>query len=190
VQVKVIGVDRKRRNVSLSMRAMQKDPLTETIESQEWRTTTEVRAPRRRRRRQGAGGPIPSRGSRSAWRQPGAAACGAADWRAPHPQPTPRPHPHPTSPPPPPRQVPAEIVKIVAVLMSTAGISDVRAGRQAEEKSTVAQDLELYLTRQDLPGGFTLVVRSGRVLQELVVETSLSRDDMKKALTRVLSRVR
>lgn len=82
------------------------------------------------------------------------------------------------------------MVKIVAVLMSTAGISDVRAGRQAEEQHTVSQDLELYLTKQDLPGGFTLVVRSGRVLQELIVDTSLSRDDMKKALTRVLSRVR
>ncbi len=74
------------------------------------------------------------------------------------------------------------------MLLSTAGISDVRAGRQAEEKSTVAQDLELYLTKADLPGGFTLVVRSGRVLQELIVDTSLSRDDMKKAVTRVLSR--
>jgi hypothetical protein len=73
--------------------------------------------------------------------------------------------------------------------MSTAGISDVRAGRQAAERSTVAQDLEIYLTKAETPGGFTLVVRSGRVLQELVVETTLGRDDMKKALTRVLSRV-
>lgn len=48
----------------------------------------------------------------------------------------------------------------------------------------------MYLTKQDLPSGFTLVVRSGRILQELIVDTSLSRDDMKKALTRVLSRVR
>ena len=36
-------------------------------------------------------------------------------------------------------QVPAEIIKIVAVLMSTAGISDVRPGRQAEEQHTVSQ---------------------------------------------------
>lgn len=40
--VKVIGVDRSRRNVSLSLRALQRDPLMETIESQEWRSTTEV----------------------------------------------------------------------------------------------------------------------------------------------------
>jgi len=42
VDVKVIKVDRSRRNVSLSLRAMQKDPLLETIESQEWRSTSEV----------------------------------------------------------------------------------------------------------------------------------------------------
>jgi ribosomal protein S1 len=42
----VIGVDRSRRNVSLSLRALQKDPLLETIESQEWRSTAEVREDR------------------------------------------------------------------------------------------------------------------------------------------------
>lgn len=127
VAVKVIGVDPARRNVSLSLRAMQRDPLRETIESLEWRQTEEV---------------------------------------------------------------PAEILKIVAVLESTAGISGVRPGRQADNKSTVSQDVELYLTRDDMPGGFALAARSGRVLQELLIDTSLSRDDMKKALTRVLSRVR
>jgi ribosomal protein S1 len=43
VQVKVMGVDAARRNVSLSLRALQQDPLTETIESIEWRDTSEVR---------------------------------------------------------------------------------------------------------------------------------------------------
>jgi hypothetical protein len=52
------------------------------------------------------------------------------------------------------------------------------------------QDVELYLTKQSREGGFTLVARSGRMLQELLVDTGLSKDDMKKALTRVLSRVR
>lgn len=52
------------------------------------------------------------------------------------------------------------------------------------------QDVELYLTKESREAGFTLVARSGRVLQELLVDTSLSKDAMKKALTRVLSRVR
>lgn len=46
------------------------------------------------------------------------------------------------------------------------------------------------MTKQQREGGFTLVARVGRMLQELLVETALSKDDMKKALTRVLSRVR
>ncbi len=53
-----------------------------------------------------------------------------------------------------------------------------------------AQDVELYLTKQSRENGFALVARVGRFLQELLVDTSLSKDDMKKALTRVLSRVR
>ena len=52
------------------------------------------------------------------------------------------------------------------------------------------QDVELYLTKETREGGFTLVARVGRTLQELLVDTALSKDDMKKALTRVLSRVR
>ena len=52
------------------------------------------------------------------------------------------------------------------------------------------QDVELYLTKASRAEGFTLVARVGRMLQELLVDTALSKDDMKKALTRVLSRVR
>ena len=57
-----------------------------------------------------------------------------------------------------------------------------------QQKKT--KDLELYLTKEEVEGGYTLVARYGRVLQELVVRTKLDRDTMKKALTRVLSRVR
>lgn len=52
------------------------------------------------------------------------------------------------------------------------------------------QDVELYITKTARAGGFTLVARAGRCLQELLVDTALPKDDMKKALTRVLSRVR
>lgn len=54
----------------------------------------------------------------------------------------------------------------------------------------LVQDVELYLTKQSRENGFALVARVGKVLQELLVDTQLSKDAMKKALTRVLSRVR
>eukprot|EP00882_Tetradesmus_deserticola_P012151 GHRQ01012874.1.p1 GENE.GHRQ01012874.1~~GHRQ01012874.1.p1 ORF type:complete len:169 (+),score=55.32 GHRQ01012874.1:67-573(+) len=82
-----------------------------------------------------------------------------------------------------------EVKQIIQVLEWTPGIKRVDIGRQAEESHTVSQDVELYLTKQSPQGGFALVARVGRVLQELLVETGLSKDDMKKALTRVLSRV-
>lgn len=57
-------------------------------------------------------------------------------------------------------------------------------------RGVAPQDLELYLTREEqAAGSFTLVARSGLTLQELHVASSLSRDDMKKAITRVLTRV-
>ncbi|WIA42416.1 hypothetical protein OEZ86_008414 [Tetradesmus obliquus] len=82
-----------------------------------------------------------------------------------------------------------EVKQIIQVLEWTPGIKRVDIGRQAEEAHTVSQDVELYLTKQSREGGFALVARVGRVLQELLVDTGLSKDDMKKALTRVLSRV-
>eukprot|EP00878_Enallax_costatus_P016899 GHUV01017740.1.p1 GENE.GHUV01017740.1~~GHUV01017740.1.p1 ORF type:complete len:319 (+),score=68.77 GHUV01017740.1:161-1117(+) len=87
-------------------------------------------------------------------------------------------------------QAPAEVEQIIQVLELTAGINSVKLGRQAEEPHTVAQDVELYLTKQSRDDGFALVARVGKVLQELLVDTQLRKDDMKKALTRVLSRFR
>lgn len=53
------------------------------------------------------------------------------------------------------------------------------------------QDLELYLTKEEeMDGILTVVARCGRMLQRLHITTSLSKDDMKKAITRVLIRVR
>ncbi|KAF8063820.1 transposon TX1 protein [Scenedesmus sp. PABB004] len=81
-----------------------------------------------------------------------------------------------------------EVEQIIQVLELTSGIEKVTVGRQAEEAHIVAQDVELYLTKQSRENGFALVARVGRMLQELLVDTTLSKDDMKKALTRVLSR--
>lgn len=127
LDLKVVSVDIPRCRVGLSLKQMQSDPLRETMDSIQWKTTEQA---------------VP------------------------------------------------EIQQIIQVLELTTGIESVAVGRQAEVSHTVAQDVELYLTKESRDGGFTLVARVGRMLQELLVDTSLTKDDMKKALTRVLSRVR
>jgi len=106
-----------------------------------------------------------------------------------------------------------DVAGIVKELRKVSGVDDVVAGRVAQERHTVAQDLELYLRRgggaagasldggADADGGagadalpqapgHDLVARTGRFLQEIRVVTSLSREDVKKAITRVISRVK
>jgi predicted RNA-binding protein with RPS1 domain len=98
-----------------------------------------------------------------------------------------------------------EVAGIVKELRKVPGIDDVAVGRVAQERHTVAQDLELYLRKDAgvasidggdeedwaarLPG-HDLVARTGRFLQEIRVVTGLSRDDVKKAITRVIQRVK
>jgi len=83
-----------------------------------------------------------------------------------------------------------EVQQILDIMSVTGGIEEIKVMRVAEEPNTVTQDLELYLTKQEEGGGFTLVARCGRMLQELRVTTGMSRDDMKKAITRVLRMVK
>jgi predicted RNA-binding protein with RPS1 domain len=96
-----------------------------------------------------------------------------------------------------------EVAGIVRELRRVPGITDVVVGRVAQERHTVAQDLELYLRKEvvgssvvsmddgDVPAaGHELVARTGRFLQEIRVVTGLSRDDVKKAITRVISRAK
>jgi len=96
-----------------------------------------------------------------------------------------------------------EVAGIVKELRKVPGIDDVVVGRVAQERHTVAQDLELYLRKDagvasidggdellERPPGHDLVARTGRFLQEIRVVTALSRDDVKKAITRVISRAK
>jgi predicted RNA-binding protein with RPS1 domain len=96
-----------------------------------------------------------------------------------------------------------EVAGIVKELRKVPGIDDVVVGRVAQERHTVAQDLELYLRKDagvasidggdellERPAGHDLVARTGRFLQEIRVVTALSRDDVKKAITRVISRAK
>lgn len=50
------------------------------------------------------------------------------------------------------------------------------------------QDLEIWLSKEEVANGYTLVSRSGKSLQEVHVTTAMSRNDMKTLLSDVLRR--
>lgn len=53
----------------------------------------------------------------------------------------------------------------------------------------VLQDLELYISKEAEEGGYTLVARAGRTVQEIHVTTELPLPEMKAAVQRVLKRL-
>lgn len=53
----------------------------------------------------------------------------------------------------------------------------------------MSQDLELWISKEVLEDGYTLVTRAGRTVQELKATTSLPLDEMKAAIQRVLQRL-
>ena len=53
----------------------------------------------------------------------------------------------------------------------------------------VLQDLELYISKEVVEGGYNLVARAGRTVQEVHVTTDLPLDEMKAAVQRVLKRL-
>ena len=60
---------------------------------------------------------------------------------------------------------------------------------QVEEKRAVSQDLELWISKEAVQNGHHLVVRTGRLLQEIVVTTQMDGQSMKKAVQRVLRKL-
>mmetsp|Transcript_26670 Transcript_26670/g.85595 ORF Transcript_26670/g.85595 Transcript_26670/m.85595 type:complete len:125 (+) Transcript_26670:809-1183(+) len=80
--------------------------------------------------------------------------------------------------------------EICAALRTIAGIQDVNTGRQAVEKNVVSQDLQLWITSEPVDDGYNLLARSGRIVQELRVVTTLSRDEMKKAVMKATGSAR
>ncbi len=60
---------------------------------------------------------------------------------------------------------------------------------QVEEKRAVSQDLELWIGRAGAEGGYSLLARAGRLVQEIQVTTALGSEDMKAAIQRVLRRL-
>jgi len=85
--------------------------------------------------------------------------------------------------------VPTGVEDVLTELSKEAGVLEVTLGRRAEEKRTVSQDLELWISREAVADGFNLVARAGRVLQEIRVATGMSAGEMRSAVQRVLKRV-
>jgi predicted RNA-binding protein with RPS1 domain len=90
-------------------------------------------------------------------------------------------------------QVPVNIPKgvkdICNELGQEEGVTSVVMGRQVVEKRVVSQDLELWLSKEELKDGFLLVTRAGRTVQELQVTTTLTAAEMREAVSRVLRRL-
>lgn len=85
--------------------------------------------------------------------------------------------------------VPGGVEDILDELSKESGIGEVTLGRRVEERRTVSQDLELWMSREAVSDGFNLVARAGRVVQEIHVSTGMDADEMRAAVQRVLKRV-
>lgn len=88
-----------------------------------------------------------------------------------------------------PASMPSGVEDILDELAKEAGVSSVALGRRAEERRTVSQDLELWISKEVVAGGYNLLARAGRVVQEIHVETGLEPGEMKAAVQRVLKRL-
>lgn len=85
-----------------------------------------------------------------------------------------------------PASVPQGIEDILEALASQPGVQGVTLGRTVEEKRTVSQDLELWITKAETNEGYNLAVRAGRLVQEVKVATDMSADEMRNTVQRVL----
>jgi len=78
---------------------------------------------------------------------------------------------------------------IIKELQADENVLMVTPGRQAEVQNIVSQDLQIFMTKEQVADGFNLVARLGTRVQELRVSTDLGRDSMKAVLTNVLKRI-
>lgn len=85
--------------------------------------------------------------------------------------------------------VPTGVEDVLEELAKENGVVEVNLGRRVEEQRTVSQDLELWISKEALANGFSLVARAGRVVQEINVVTEMSASEMRSAVQRVLKRV-
>lgn len=52
--------------------------------------------------------------------------------------------------------------------------------------ASLLQDLELWITKETVADGYNLAVRAGRVVQEVIVSTQMSPEEMRATVQRVL----
>jgi hypothetical protein len=74
----------------------------------------------------------------------------------------------------------------VARLQAAEGVSKVELGRLAQVQGHVSQELEIWLGPESKGGTFDLVARAANSVQELTVESDLSKEDMKVLLDKVM----
>ncbi|KAL4858818.1 30S ribosomal protein S1 [Chlorella vulgaris] len=85
-----------------------------------------------------------------------------------------------------PASVPQGVDEILEALDREEGITSITLGRCVEERRTVSQDLELWITKETVADGYNLAVRAGKVVQEVIVGTDMGLDDMRSTVQRVL----
>ena len=226
VRVRVLGSDPEKGRIRLSLRRMEADPLTETLdallplggEGLAAAAAERVASP------SSVSTSFPSSPSSPSSSSSSSSSSNESSFDASSPS---------TSP----ALVPASIEGVCDALRAEPGVDAVRLGRQAEEKRAVSQDLELWISRavvavsffsssffpvffsertrgkrkkpkkkkthflflppslslsldkKKKQDGYALVARSGRLAQEIHVTTTLPRDAMKQAVTRVLSKL-
>ena len=62
-------------------------------------------------------------------------------------------------------------------------------GLQAEERA-VSQDLEIWISTSELDNGYGLVLRAGRLVQEITITSSLSKEELREMTQKVLKEVK
>ncbi|KAF5829355.1 hypothetical protein DUNSADRAFT_16200 [Dunaliella salina] len=122
VTVKILDVDPVACRITLSIKQMQQDPLTQTLDNVSWGTT---------------------------------------------------------------KSVPEDIQRVIDRLNMQKSIDEVIIMQQSVESHLFSQELQLFLTKAEIPGGFLVVARSGSTLQQLQIRSSLSRENMKDLLASV-----
>ena len=76
----------------------------------------------------------------------------------------------------------------MSALTDYSSIDKVAPGRRASMTGHVSQDMELWVSKEQVDEHWTVIARSGPNVQELAVYGSLDRDELKSAIDTVLQK--